>query len=182
MQNDYYTRGEKEFLLKIARATLEKYLTEKEKFEPQTLNQKLWEKRGVFVSLHKNGALRGCIGCLEPIESLILAVRDNAISAVNDPRFSPLTADELKDIVIEISILTEPVKCRLAEIKKGDGVVIKRGDNQATYLPQVWEDLPDREKFFNSLCLKAGVAGSAYQDSATEFSKYEAIVFKEGEI
>lgn len=182
MQNDYYTRGEKEFLLKIARATLEKYLRENDKFEPQTVNQKLWEKRGVFVTLVKGGNLRGCIGLIEPKESLILSVRDNTINAANDPRFEPLREDELDKTKIEISILTEPIGCRLEEIKNGDGVVIKCGDNQATYLPQVWEDLPDKDNFFSSLCLKAGLDSRAYLDPTAEFSKYNAIVFREGEI
>ncbi|MFA5029290.1 MAG: AmmeMemoRadiSam system protein A [Patescibacteria group bacterium] len=182
MDQGHYTRGEKEFLLKIVRTTLEKYLQTDEKFEPQTVNQRLWEKRGVFVTLHKKGELRGCIGYIEPVEPIMMAVRDNAIAAANDPRFLPLAEEELKEIEIEISILTPLEKTVLSEIKKGDGVMIKRGRAGATYLPQVWDDLPEPEVFFGSLCQKAGLERECYKDQKTEFYKYSAIVFKEGEI
>lgn len=180
--DNYYTRGEKEFLLKIARTTLEKHLLANERFEPQTVNQKLWEKRGVFVTLNKKGQLRGCIGFIEPVESLMLGVRDNVLSAARDPRFSPVTESELHDIEIEISILTEPQKVDFEEIKKGDGVIIKQGGASATYLPQVWDNISDNDEFFSSLCQKAGLDVKCYKDSATEFYKYEAIVFSESKI
>jgi len=173
------TYGEKEFLLKIARATLEKYLAKSEKLEPQSTNAKLWQQAGVFVTLTKKGKLRGCIGYLEPVESMLLAVRDNAISASRDPRFLPLEFNELKDIKIGISVLTEPVKTTLAEIKTGDGVIIKSGYQQATYLPQVWQELPDRDDFFSSLCQKAGLPPDSYLNGEVEFYKYQAMVFGE---
>ncbi len=176
---DEFTRGEKEYLLKIARATLEKYLFDREKFEPQTTNQRLWEKRGVFVTLNKRGRLRGCIGYIEPMEALIAAIRDNAIAAARDPRFLPLEASELKEIEIEISILTLPEKTTYDEIKTGDGVIIRQGGASATYLPQVWDDLPDRREFFGTLCEKAGLAAACYQDKQTQFFKYQAMVFSE---
>ncbi len=182
MEQDYYTRGEKEFLLKIARAALEKFLVSGERFEPQTVNQKLWEKRGCFVTLWRKGELRGCIGLIEPVESLILAVRDNVLSAARDPRFLPVDESELDKLEIEISILTEPEKTTIAELKEGDGVVIKRGNDSATFLPQVWEDLSEREEFFRSLCHKAGVDYEFCNDKEMEFFRYGAIVFKEGEI
>ncbi len=182
MDNSYYTRGEKEFLLKIARQTLEKYLRDGEKCEPQTINQKLWEKRGVFVTLRKGGNLRGCIGFIEPVESLILAVSDNAVSAARDPRFLPVEAEELPKLEIEISILTLPEKVNFAELKKGDGVIIKNGPAGATYLPQVWEEVPEPDEFFGTLCLKAGLDAKCYLDQATEFYRYEADVFSEKEI
>lgn len=179
---EYLTRGEKEFLLKTARATLEAMLLQREKFEPQTVNQKLWEKYGVFVSLHKGRELRGCIGYLEPAESVLLAVRDNALAAAKDPRFSQVEASELPKIKIEISILTKPEKVEFEEIKKGDGVVLKHGGRSATYLPQVWVDLPEHKEFFTTLCQKAGLPGNCYLDPETEFYNYKAVVFKEGEI
>lgn len=180
--NEYFTRGEKEFLLKIGRTTLESLLLQGEKFEPQTVNQKLWEKRGVFVTLRRGRELRGCIGCLEPGESVLLAVRDNALAAARDPRFPPLEASELPKIKIEISLLTKPQKVGFEEIRKGDGVVLKSGEKSATYLPQVWEDLPNPEEFFTTLCQKAGLPGNCYLSPETEFFRYEAMVFKEGEI
>jgi AmmeMemoRadiSam system protein A len=176
---DIYTRGEKEFLLKIARITLEKYLRDGERFQPHTINQKLWEKRGVFVTLKKLGQLRGCIGYLEPTEAIILAVRDNVISAARDPRFLPLEFSELPEMEIEISILTNPEQVDFKKIKKGDGVVLKRGASGATYLPQVWEDLPEPDIFFGTLCQKAGLDADCYKDKETKFLCYQAFVFSE---
>lgn len=180
--NEYLTRGEKEFLLKIARTALETMLLQGEKLEPQTVNQKLWEKRGVFVTLRKGKELRGCVGCIEPMESVLLAVRDSALAAIRDPRFDPVEASELPKIKIEVSILTRPQKVEFEEIKKGDGVVLKNGEKSATYLPQVWEEISGLEEFFTTLCQKAGLPGNCYLDPKTEFFKYEAMVFKEGEI
>lgn len=173
------TNGEKEYLLKIARTTLEKHLRDGEVFEPQIGNQRLWLKRGAFVTLRKSGQLRGCIGYIEPVEPLIMAVRDNAIAAANDPRFSPVTAAELEKIKIEISVLTVPEQVEFKDIKKGDGVIIKKGINGATYLPQVWEDLPQREAFFGTLCQKAGLEADCYKESEMDFYHYQAEVFGE---
>ena len=174
-----FTRGEQEFLLKVARTTLENYFSNREKFEPRSTNPKLWQKRGVFVTLTEKGELRGCIGYIEPIESVILAVRDNAISASHDPRFLPLEREELKQIRIEISVLTEALPTTLEDIQTGDGVVIKQGSSQATYLPQVWQELSDREMFFSTLCQKAGLAADCYLQPGLEFFKYQAMVFSE---
>jgi len=176
---DFLTNGEKEYLLKIARTTLEKKLISQEGFEPQTTNQRLWQKRGVFVTLTKAGKLRGCIGYIEPIEPLILAIRDNAISAASDPRFAPVTASELKEIKIEISILSVPEPVQFKDVRKGDGVIIKKGTHSATYLPQVWLELPRSEIFFGTLCQKAGLSPDCYEDKNLEFYRYQADVFKE---
>ncbi len=182
MSEDYYTRGEKEFLLKIARTTLKKKLLRGGKFEPQTVNQKLWKKRGVFVSLSTNRQLRGCIGYLEPVESLILGVRDNALAAARDPRFLPLRTSELEETIIEISILTPPEKISFSEIKKKEGVILRQGSKSATYLPQVWEKVSKKEEFFQSLCQKAGLDSQCYLSPKTEILRYQAIVFREGRI
>lgn len=177
--SDQITNGEKEYLLKIARATLVQRLVEGEVFEPQTTNQHLWQKRGVFVTLTKSGQLRGCIGYIEPIEPLIIAVRDNVLSAANDPRFMPVTAPELEKIKIEISILSVPEPVELKDIKKGDGVIIRKGVNNATYLPQVWKALPKKDEFFGTLCQKAGLEADCYKGKDLEFYRYQAEVFSE---
>jgi len=178
--SDPLTNGEREYLLKIARATLEKNLSDGEVFEPQIGNQRLWQKRGAFVTLKKSGQLRGCIGYIEPLEPLILAVRDNAISAANnDPRFLPVVAAELGKIKIEISVLTVPEKVEFKDIKKGDGVIIRKGMNSATYLPQVWEDLNKTEEFFGTLCQKAGLEPDCYKEPGIDFYRYQADVFGE---
>jgi len=104
MEN-YYTTGEREFLLKIARLSLERFLFAEEKYEPQTINKKLWEKRGVNVILSRGSQIIGDAGNVEPVESLILAIRDNALLAVNNPKYDRLEAGEVDNIKIEISIL-----------------------------------------------------------------------------
>lgn len=178
---DEYSEEEKQELLKVARTTIEQYLEKGKTFQPQTDNPKFKENRGVFVTLHKHGQLRGCIGYIQPIKPLIEAVRDNAISAaVHDTRFSPVKASELEDIEIEISILTVPQPDTLENIIKNKyGVVLQQGSRGATYLPQVWEDLPDSEEFFSSLCLKAGLSSNCWQDKKTQLLSYRAIVFHE---
>ncbi len=182
MDKKYYTRGEKEYLLKVARTALEMQLIQRERYEPQTVNQKLWEKRGVFVTLYHGKQLRGCIGSLQAEESVMLAIRDNVLLAARDPRFTPLTQEELKEIKIQVSILSELEKVDLKEIKPGDGVVIKQGTDSATYLPEVWKDLPKKGEFLSSLCQKAGLDESCLENNETEFFKYETITFKEGEV
>jgi hypothetical protein len=177
MDIDYYTAGEKEFLLKIARQTLERFLLAGEKFEPQTVNKKLWERNGVFVTLNKNGKLRGCMGSVEPKESLIISIRDNALSVANDPRFDPLGANELDSIDIEISVLSEPQRVDLSGINSGDGVLVVKGDKSATYLPHVWKSFNTKNEFINSLYEKAGI-NSSVDDLEIEYWIYSAITFK----
>jgi len=176
MDSGYYTAGEKEFLLKIARESLEKFLLAGIKFEPQTVNRKLWEKRGVFITLNKDRKFRGSIGNIEPIEALILAVRNNVISATTNAKFSHLEINDIGFIEIEISILSPLKKVEIDQIKPGYGVLVKRGDSQATYLPQVWKTLNDKDKFISSLCAKAGL-NNPVDDSATEFWVYKVISF-----
>jgi hypothetical protein len=176
-----YSEAEKKELLQVARTTLEQYLNEGKIYQPKTDNPKFKEKRGVFVTLNKNGQLRGCIGYIEPIKPLIEAVADNAISAaIYDSRFLPVKADELKDIEIEISILTVPKPDTIENAAKNKfGVVLQKGNRGATYLPQVWEDLADPGQFFSSLCLKGGLAADCYQAENIQILSYQATVFGE---
>ncbi|MCL5795686.1 MAG: AmmeMemoRadiSam system protein B [Patescibacteria group bacterium] len=178
---DNYSDAEKKELLTIARKALETYIREGKTFKLSGGSRKLQEERGVFVTLTKNGQLRGCIGYIDPIKPLIEAVRDNAISAaVHDDRFSPVKASELEDIKIEISILTVPQPDTLENIVSSKlGVVLRQGNYGATYLPQVWDGLPDAKQFFSTLCQKAGLDSDCWQDSSTEYLSYRAIVFDE---
>ena len=179
-----YSNKERQYLLKLARDTIKYAFENKGKTMPvdkKELSDKFKEKRGVFVTLHKNGQLRGCIGYIEPIEKLYLAVQNNALSAAfNDSRFSPLKEKELDDCEIEISILTVPQETKLSEIKpRIDGVILKQGLNQSTYLPQVWESIGDAQEFYSSLCMKAGLSMNCYNDPDTKFYKYQAEIFHE---
>ncbi len=159
----------KELLLEIARKAIEV------EFNNQHINKsyllkkypELKEKRAVFVTLNKkDGNLRGCIGSLIAYKTLLDDIISNAKSAAfSDPRFPPLKKEELKDITIEISLLSPYKKLEYRDIEdlkrkirpKIDGVILKLGTHQATFLPQVWEDIPDFNSFFAHLCQKAGV-------------------------
>ncbi|MBU1164007.1 AmmeMemoRadiSam system protein A [Patescibacteria group bacterium] len=181
MPKEQYTQEEKQELLKIARTTLEQKILQEKIYQPENSNPKFQQKRGVFVTLHINGQLRGCIGNIEPVKSIVEAVRDNALAAsCEDPRFFPLTRNELADVDIEISILTEPKVSLLEQIKEGeDGVILNQGAQVATFLPQVWKELSTKEQFLSHLCEKAGLDDNCYQSKDTEFRTYNAVVFGE---
>lgn len=132
-----------------------------------SVSSQLNEKAATFVTLNKKVELRGCIGSLQAYRALAEDVFNNAYSAAfRDPRFKPLAEYELNDLDIEVSILTAPEsieKCltknalldRLEPYK--DGLIISDGINRATFLPSVWEQLPDKEMFVNHLMRKAGI-------------------------
>ncbi|VAX25298.1 COG2078: Uncharacterized ACR [hydrothermal vent metagenome] len=153
-------------------------------FEPQTddIPPGLLDKRGVFVSLHKDGKLRGCIGFPGAVKQAYEAVISASLGAAfKDPRFSPVLYDEMDKIEIEISILTPPVPVDSWEnIELGThGVILKKGGRQALFLPQVaveqkW-DLPET---LSHLSVKAGLKSGDWRKE-TEFEVFEAIVFKE---
>lgn len=187
---DKLTDKEGKYLLDEARSTIEQELfARKGPQKPDTDLPAIFnELRGTFVTLTIQGGLRGCIGHIIPQEPLIEGIRVNAINAAfRDPRFRPLTRDEWKRVKIEISILTDPkllsyskAKDLLKKLRPGiDGVIIKKGFYQATFLPQVWEQLPRKEDFLNHLCLKAGLDGDAWRKGDIEVSTYQAQAFKE---
>lgn len=126
----------------------------------------LTKQRATFVTLTLNGHLRGCIGSIIAHQSLINDIISNAESAAfRDPRFSPLSQNELDALKIEVSLLTHPELISyndtddLVRIIRPniDGIIMRVGNHQATFLPQVWEELPDFDSFFSHLGLKAGI-------------------------
>jgi uncharacterized protein len=150
--------------------------------EKSVKDPELFEKRGAFVTLTLNGRLRGCIGSILPSKPLIKDIVENTINAAfEDPRFVPLSKEELLKLEIEISILTIPKKLIYNSIKDlfdnlkplVDGVIIKRGYHNATFLPQVWEQIPDKEMFLNELCLKAGLPLFSYKCDDFEVYTYQ---------
>jgi len=184
-----YSKDEKNFLLNLARKSIEYFLEKREVIHVDAgkIKEKLKEKKRVFVTLEKHGMLRGCIGSFAA-EPLYAAVIKNAIAAAfYDPRFYPLQPDELKDVEIEISILSEPEKIEyknaeelLKQIKSGkDGLIVKQGSRSATFLPQVWEKLPAKELFLSELCLKAGLDKNEWKKGKLEVFKYNVVCFKE---
>lgn len=144
--------------------------------------------KGCFVTLTKAGELRGCIGNILPVGPLYQSVLDNARSAaLRDPRFPPVTAAEAKALQIEVSVLTipEPLLFSSADdlLSKlqphRDGVVLKIGDRSATFLPQVWEQLPTKTEFLSHLAQKAGCAPSAWAGKDVTVFTYRAEAFEE---
>ena len=184
-------KKDKEYLLKIARRAMQKYFQDEGVFqvEKDELPQSLKEKKGTFVTLWKNNELRGCIGNLESEKPIYQSVIDNCLaSALLDSRFTALKGNELNDIKIEISILSELKKLPnftdydsfLKYLNKyKPGLLIKKGAHQATFLPQVWEDLNSAELFISHLCEKAGLEKDEWKRMDLEIYQYSAEVFKE---
>ena len=178
---------EKLTLLEVARKTLESSVKEGKRPDlnsgEYTLSQTLKNKRGVFVTLNKNGNLRGCIGHIQPREQLFDAVIDNTInSSMNDARFKPVSEDELPDIEIDISVLSPIKKISGAEkfITGKHGIIICLGGMRAVFLPQVaTEQGWDREETLAQLCNKAGLPSYAWKDDEMEFFVFTAEVFHE---
>ena len=186
------TEKEGQYLLGIARETIEQALSGKEKAQEMAadLPPIFSEPRGTFVTLTIKGRLRGCIGHIVPHEALMEGIRTNAMNAAfKDPRFRPLDKDDWKRVRIEISILTHPKPLAytgandlLKKLRPGiDGVIIKKGYHQSTFLPQVWDQLPQKEAFLNHLCLKAGLDGDEWKRGRLEVSTYQVQAFEESE-
>jgi hypothetical protein len=176
--------SDKKALLAFARETLSRvFLTDTVPLA-RGFNLNLQQPRGVFVTLKKKGELRGCIGRLIADEPLCKLVGAMAIQAAfNDKRFRPLTADELKDTDIEISVLTPMKKVTsAADIVIGrDGVLLRKEDRSAVFLPQVaTEQGWNREELLDNLCLKAGLTAGSWKAGA-QLSTFQAIVFSESE-
>jgi len=180
-------KAQKKRLLLIARNSIEAYLKTGKKLELTETDPLLLKEMGVFVTLHKHGELAGCIGNLVGQQPLYLTVRDMAVeAAVDDPRFSPVTLQELKDIEIEISALSPLKKIEsVDEIKMGiHGVLLRRGFNSGVFLPQVATETGwSKEEFLSNLCShKAGLPALAWKDKSTEVYIFTAEVFSEKEI
>jgi MEMO1 family protein len=188
------TAEQGQVLVKLARQTIMKKLgrempaSESDAVATNQKDDRFKSHCGTFVTLKIRGQLRGCIGNLSSTETLWNGVKRNAINAAfHDPRFSPLTAGEFDQTEIEVSVLTEP--CPLAYrdaedlIKKlrvnVDGVIIRKGHSSATFLPQVWEQLPRPEEFLSHLCLKAGLPSNAWQESELEVLTYQVQYFED---
>ncbi len=186
------TKTDKAFLVRLARSVIEAALDAGQKEAiPDDVSPAVLKKGGCFVTLHKKGALRGCIGTIEPVQSLVEGVAENAINAAfKDPRFSSLNIDELPDIDLEVSVLTIPQKLTFKDpedlkrqLKPGiHGVILSSGWRRSTFLPQVWDQLPDPELFLRHLCEKAGLHRDCWRDPETVVEVYEATYFSEGAI
>lgn len=177
------TEAEKKSLLEIARNTLESYIRTGRVPEARPLTARLSEKRGVFVTLHKKGQLRGCIGYVEPVKPLYEAVSDMAIAAsTEDPRFPRVQPAELSDIDIEITVLSPLIRISDPQtvVVGKHGLVMRRGGRSGLLLPQVpVEQGWNREEFLAYTCLKAGLPKDAWKDKDTEIYIFTGEVFGE---
>jgi AmmeMemoRadiSam system protein A len=154
---------------------------------PEPSHPRLAEPGATFVTLTKNGALRGCIGSLEARRALDHDVRENArAAAFRDPRFPPLRSDELKRTRVEVSLLTaaEPLLFidegdALRQLRPGvDGIIFEAGQRRSTFLPQVWESLPEPRQFLAQLKSKAGLPAD-FWDDGIRLSRYRVDKWKE---
>jgi hypothetical protein len=179
---------EQEILLGLARRSLVEYFQQTVPGVPALDDPILDQQRGCFVTLMRNGALRGCVGNVFPRLPLCQAVVESARSAAFcDSRFPPLERHELFEILIEISVLSAAVRLRsgtaeeiLAQIRPHvDGVLLQVSGRMSTFLPQVWEKLPVPTDFMNCLAKKSGLAPEAWCDSSAVISVYQAQSFAE---
>ena len=187
-------QGEGEFLVRLARKAITEYLEKRRRIKPpENTPKKLWEKCGVFVTLNalRRGRreLRGCIGIPYPTMPLVEAVIEAAISsATQDPRFLPVSLEELQNITVEVSVLTPPQLIEVespreypTKIKVGrDGLIVEKGLYKGLLLPQVpvewgW----DEEEFLCQCCIKAGLMPDCWLEPQTKIYKFQAIIYEE---
>ncbi len=179
------TEQEKQQLREVARQSIDYGLKHDQPLPVSVENYSplLQQQAATFVTLNLHGQLRGCIGTLQAYQPLIKDVAQHAYdSAFRDRRFSPVTEGEAPELEIHISILTpdEPIEANseaelLSRLRPGiDGLILKDGPHQATFLPAVWEQLPAPEDFLAHLKIKAGLARNHWSDSIV-FSRYQAV-------
>jgi AmmeMemoRadiSam system protein B/AmmeMemoRadiSam system protein A len=181
---DSLNQQQKKRLLEIARKTINEYVTSGRRCDFTEDDPLLSTKMGAFVTIHKQGRLRGCIGNIIGQQPLYLTVRDMAIAAASDdPRFPAASKQELKDLDIEVSVLSQPKRVDdIEEIKIGlHGVIVKKGFKSGVFLPQVATETGwSREEFLSNLCAhKAGLGADAWKDKDTELYSFTAQVFGE---
>jgi AmmeMemoRadiSam system protein A len=190
MESNRLTDEEKNLLLRLAREALECGVRE-QKLPPldlKSLPPRLREDGASFVTLTVRGNLRGCIGTLEPYQPLAADVREHAIAAaLEDPRFPRVQPGELKNIEVEVSRLTVPTRLEysspddlLAKLRPHvDGVILRDGYHRATFLPQVWEKIPDAAEFLGQLCWKMGVEKDLWRRRPVDVLIYQVEKFHE---
>lgn len=181
---------ERKTLLRTARKAIETTL--KGEIAPQLdlgeLSPALRAPGACFITLSIAGQLRGCVGSIEAKQALILDVRDRAVSAAfEDPRFPSLKANEFEELVIEISALTKPETLLydtpedlVQKLRVGiDGVILKEGFRRATFLPQVWEKIPEPDLFLSRLCQKMGLPPDTWREQKLDVEIYQVEKFTE---
>jgi len=184
------TLEEQKILLRLAREALEYGVSGRElpPLDETSLPTSLREEGSSFVTLTLRGQLRGCIGSLEPYQSLAADVREHAVAAaLKDPRFPPVSADQLNGIQIEVSRLTRPVPLEYKDADDllsklcphVDGVVLQDGFHRATFLPQVWEKISNSVDFLDNLCYKMGAEPDLWRKKRLDVLTYKVEEFHE---
>jgi uncharacterized protein len=181
---------EGEFLVKLARSAIETYLKNGKIIKvPEDIAPILKEERGAFVTLQRDGDLRGCIGYPEPVKPLVQAVIEVAISAATgDPRFPQVTLPEMEEIKVEVSVLTKPdiIEVQkpaeyLEKIEVGkDGLIVEMGIYRGLLLPQVpveWKW--DIEEFLSNTCMKAGLSPDCWLQDGVKLYSFQSQIFEE---
>jgi AmmeMemoRadiSam system protein A len=185
-----FTQKDQQLLLKLARSSIQSHLKGEKLSDIDLINcsQPLQQIGACFVTLTKQGQLRGCVGSVEATQPLILDVRDRALGAAfQDYRFPNLIETELSEVRIAISCLTPPCQLPYSSPEElshllhpgVDGVILKYQDRRGTFLPQVWKQLPDPEIFLSRLCLKMGLDSDAWKIKKMEVKIYQTITFEE---
>jgi len=179
----------KDFVLKLAREAIETYVKTGKKISvPKEYPKELNDKKGVFVTIYEHKELRGCIGFPYPQLPLIEGLIEAAVEACEDPRFPKLSKEELKDISIEVSVLSKPElisvkkpKDYLKEIKIGkDGLILICGAAGGLFLPQVpVEQKWDCEEYLENLCYKAGLTSDVWLNPLTKIYRFKTEIFSE---
>jgi len=183
---------QKKEMLSLARAAIKSYLEtgKAPRITAKQVTPYLKKPAGVFVTITMDKRLRGCIGHLTAIMPLYKDIIENAINAAfKDPRFMPLQDNELSSIRLEISVLGKPKKISYTDTTDllskitplRDGVTLSKGLYKATYLPQVWEELSDKEGFMCSLCIKAGLDPYAWKNEKLDIETYQVEKFEEAD-
>ncbi|MCI0549399.1 MAG: AmmeMemoRadiSam system protein A [Anaerolineae bacterium] len=187
---DKLTLEEQQTLLRLARDAMERGV-KGEKLSPldeTALPPHLREQGSSFITLTVHGELRGCIGALEPYQSLAEDVREHAMAAaLKDPRFPAVRKEELNGIRIEVSRLTRPIPLEykdsnelLSKIRPHvDGVILRDGYRRGTFLPQVWEKISDPAEFLSNLCYKMGVSENLWRSRHLDVFTYQVEEFHE---
>jgi len=176
-------------LLSLARESIQvRLLFERDlQIDEAAFSPALQQQASSFVTLRKKDKLRGCIGALEASQPLVMdVVHHAAASAFEDPRFPAVTREEVAELRIEVSALTEPTPLSfsseadlLSQLKPDeDGLIIEMGRHRATFLPTVWSSIPDKAQFMEQLKLKAGLSADFWSDNLKVW-RYHALCFQE---
>ena len=169
--SDYFSHNDNLLMVKLAKDAVEKFVRKGERASLADVPPSFKRKLSCFVTLKDKHDLRGCIGTIEPYDTLFESIIDNAIAAASrDHRFPPVTEDELGGLNYEVSVLSEPeifspsTADELLNNIKNKGLIIRKDLRGAVYLPQVWEHFSDSREFLSSLCRKAGLSGNEWKD------------------